>query len=497
MSKVGIDDIEAYVPRLYVDSKDFASWRNPGNPEELLSKMNNGIGISKMAIPDSNQDPATMAANAALRLIQRNNIKPEDIGRLYVATESAVDESKAMNSLVVGMLEQVYGEDSFEHAGGVEFKFACVSGSFAIQDNANWIRAGEHDGKSALVIATDVAKYDIGSPGELTQGAAATAFLIKEYPRLMAFDQKVVSTSVGNDYDFYRPFGKKTPIVEGNYSNMKYLMRVGKAYKGYKDNVIKTKTIEFDPTKEALFEHIEHFNPHIPYPKMANTIMSAIIIGELRGGFKADKSKALPAWKDLEKEIGDVPVPSAKTLISLLSSKDKARTLSDDKEYMKTVSSYRRKLSGLEIYNRTFSDKIASGLEISRIVGNGYTTSAYLGTLSTLEYENKKGTDLHSHRILFGSYGSGSEATVFSGVVQENYKDVVGRMNFEQSIGNRRRLTLEEYENLHEGRLDTNESILDYSGEFVLRSIGSKEDKMPKRTYKMVPKMESSIYQLG
>ena len=57
--------------------------------------------------------------------------------KIYVATESSLDESKAMNSFVIGMLEQIYGDCSFEHVGGIECKFACVSGSYALYDNAN------------------------------------------------------------------------------------------------------------------------------------------------------------------------------------------------------------------------------------------------------------------------------------------------------------------------------------------------------------------------
>ncbi len=53
-----------------------------------------------------------------------------------------------MNSFVIGMLEQVYGEDHLEHAGGIECKFACVSGSYALYDNTNWISAGENGDKS-------------------------------------------------------------------------------------------------------------------------------------------------------------------------------------------------------------------------------------------------------------------------------------------------------------------------------------------------------------
>ena len=168
--QVGIDDLSIYVPKLYVDYKDFAEARGIA-PQ----KLEHGIGIKKMALVDTNQDPACMAANACLKLMPRNHLHPQDVGRMYVATESALDESKAMNSFVIGMLEQVYGEGSFEHAGGIECKFACVSGSYALYDNTNWIRAEENNGKAAIVIVSDIAKYDIGSSGEYTQGAGAVA----------------------------------------------------------------------------------------------------------------------------------------------------------------------------------------------------------------------------------------------------------------------------------------------------------------------------------
>ena len=138
----GIDDIAIYIPRLYIDAIDFAKARGL-DPV----KLQKGLGVSQMAIVDANQDPACLAANACLKIMQKNKLSPEDIGRLYVSTESAFDESKAMNSYVIGMLEQVYGQGAFEHCGGIETKFACVSGSYALYDNANWIRAGEADGQ--------------------------------------------------------------------------------------------------------------------------------------------------------------------------------------------------------------------------------------------------------------------------------------------------------------------------------------------------------------
>jgi len=140
----GIDDIAIYIPQLYVEASDFARERGL-DPV----KLERGLGIGQMAIVDTNQDPAWLAANACLKIMQKNKLTPDQIGRLYVATESSFDESKAMNSYVIGMLEQVYGEETFGHCGGIECKFACVSGSYALYENTYWIRAGESEDKHA------------------------------------------------------------------------------------------------------------------------------------------------------------------------------------------------------------------------------------------------------------------------------------------------------------------------------------------------------------
>ncbi len=54
---VGIDDLAIYVPKLYIDYKDFAEARGI-DPH----KLEYGIGVKKMALVDTNQDRACMAA---------------------------------------------------------------------------------------------------------------------------------------------------------------------------------------------------------------------------------------------------------------------------------------------------------------------------------------------------------------------------------------------------------------------------------------------------
>ena len=457
----GIDDIAIYIPRLYIDATDFAEARGL-DPV----KLQKGLGVSQMAIVDANQDPACLAANACLKIMQRNKLSPEDIGRLYVSTESAFDESKAMNSYVIGMLEQVYGQGAFEHCGGIETKFACVSGSYALYDNANWIRADEADGKAALVVVSDIAKYDMGSSGEMTQGAGAVVMLLNDNPRLMVFDPKVTATSIKDEYDFYRPFGKETPIVHGQYSNLLYMIQVRKALDAYKKKAVSTGLIKIEPG-ETILDHMDYINMHLPYSNMGKKALAYMVRHEWR---------QLPRWKKILKEIGlDEPVPKDPrgTIESVLS----------DAEFMAKDHEFTKLFSKTPEFQEVYESKLASSLIASTMIGNLYTASLYLGFRSSLEYEYKKGIDLEGKRIGFGSYGSGASAMVFSGVIQPEYKEIVKDMNLESEIGNRKRLTWDEYEKLHENKLDIDEYMVHTKKEFVLVDVKTETESIGERRY--------------
>ena len=71
----GIDDIAIHFPRIFMDMKDFAQMRGAD-----YGKLNKGLGLSGMAIPDVHEDTATMGANAVSRLIDRNGLDPRRIG---------------------------------------------------------------------------------------------------------------------------------------------------------------------------------------------------------------------------------------------------------------------------------------------------------------------------------------------------------------------------------------------------------------------------------
>jgi len=436
-----------YIPRLFVDARDFAKARGM-DPD----KLQRGLGVSRMAIVDTNQDPACMAANACLRLVERNKIDPKDIGRLYVATESSLDESKAMNSYVIGMLEQIYGDGSLEHC--------------ELYDNSNWIRAGESEGKYAIVVVSDIAKYDLGSSGEYTQGAGAVAMLLNDNPRIMTFDPKVTSTSIKNEYDFYRPFGKETPIVHGQYSNLLYMIQVKKALMTYKEKALSTGLIKLKEN-ETILDYIDFVNMHLPYSNMGKKALAYLLRHEWR---------SLPRWKKIIDKMG-MPEPTPKdprgTIESVLA----------DEEFMQKDHEFTKRFTMVEEFQEVYDSKLASSLIASRMVGNLYTASLYMGFRSCLEFEFQKGTDLGGKRFGFGSYGSGSSAMVFSGVIMPTYKEMVKNMNLESEIGNRIKISLEEYEEIHENKRGLNEHILDSKKEFVLVEVENAPEMRGQRKY--------------
>jgi len=460
----GIDDISIYIPQLYVEASDFARERGL-DP----AKLERGLGIGQMAIVDTNQDPACLAANACLKIMQKNKLTPDQIGRLYVATESSFDESKAMNSYVIGMLEQVYGEETFGHCGGIECKFACVSGSYALYDNTNWIRAGEAEDKYALVVVSDIAKYDMGSSGEVTQGAGAVAMLLNDKPRLLTFDPKVTSTSIKNEYDFYRPFGKETPIVHGQYSNLLYLIQVKNALIDYKRKVKKTGLIKLKEG-ETILDHVDYLNMHLPYSNMGKKALAYLVRHEWR---------ALPRWEKIIEEIGmEEPIPKDPrgTIESVL----------EDAEFMTKDHQFTKLFTNTEKYVELYESKLASSLIASKMIGNLYTASLYLGFRSSLEFEYQKGVDLIGKRVGFCSYGSGASAMIFSGVIQPEYDQVVKDMNLEAELGPRTKLSLDEYEELHENKRTYEENIRSANKEFVIVDVKTSTESRGERHYAFV-----------
>ena len=102
MKKVGIHAASFYLPSIYVDIKDLAFKR-----DIEYDKLSKGLGLNKMSFPDCDEDSASFAANALIKLIESNNLDPKEIGRIYLGTESALDSSKPTISYALEIVEEI------------------------------------------------------------------------------------------------------------------------------------------------------------------------------------------------------------------------------------------------------------------------------------------------------------------------------------------------------------------------------------------------------
>lgn len=205
--KVGIDAIQFDIPKLYLPISTLANHRAI-EPDKLIK----GLGLQKMSFLDVNQDVITLGANAVFKLIEQENINLASIAKIYIGTESGVDNSKPVASYILNLIESKFGENSLQNCDVVDLTFACIGAVDALQTCVDYIRLNPT--KKAIVIATDNAKYDLNSTGEYTQGAGAIAMLISVNPKIIDFS-KETGVATSGVFDFFKP--KQTIRKRSNY----------------------------------------------------------------------------------------------------------------------------------------------------------------------------------------------------------------------------------------------------------------------------------------
>ncbi|MFM2369311.1 MAG: hypothetical protein RL619_1611 [Bacteroidota bacterium] len=435
--KTGIDSISFDVAKIHLPIKTLAKARNI-EPE----KLEKGLGLIKMTLPDTHQDTVVFAANALTKLIQENNLNLNEIARIYVGTESAIDSSKPISSFLVSLIEQKFGDNTLSECDVVDFTFACIGGIDALQNCIDFIKLNPT--KKAIVVTTDFAKYDLNSTGEYTQGAGALAMLITSNPRIIAFDNNW-ATSTKGVFDFFKPFRtlskeeitgnknneswfdnleaeieihKDQPVFDGQYSNQCYMERTKNAYFSLK---------KLKNTSETIYNSWESIIMHLPYAFQGRRMLSEI--------YALDASNKI---------------------------------ISGDED----ASEYQNKLKGIsksEEYQNFVNEKLMPAELASSLIGNLYTGSIFMGLLSTLVYfyDTKKG--ISNSKFGFLAYGSGSKSKVFEGTIQPNWETAITNINLFETLEQSFEIDFETYEKLH--KKEQKQSILLPKNEWILDRI--------------------------
>lgn len=376
--RVGIDALAVAVPRRYIDIEDLARARGV-DP----AKYTQGLGAREMAVAEPGEDTVSLAAEAARRALAAAKLDPSDIGLLVVGTETGVDHSKPVASFVQGLLELPHTMRVYDT------QHACYGGTAGLMTALDWIASGSANGKSALVICADIARYGVRTAGEPTQGAGAVAMIVGKNPAMLEIDVGISGASSMHVHDFWRPLGMREAQVDGHYSVQCYLDALAGAYRGWKQQAIERELVRGDG---LVSEKLARICYHVPFCKMAKKAHLHVR--------RCDLEDAKTPWDAATEEKAGVT---------------------------------------------SFKQQVEASLTACARVGNVYTGSLYLSLAGLLDAE---ASSLTGQRIGLFSYGSGCTSEFFSGVVGPRAAERVKAAPLAEVLAGRERITIEEYERI-------------------------------------------------
>lgn len=405
---IGIDDIELATSHHVVRLDDFAE-ANGTDP----NKFRLGLGQDEFSFPAPDEDVVTMAAAAAAPIIQRSGT--EGIRTMLFATESGIDQSKAAGMAVHSLL------DLPSQMRVVEVKEACYSATAALQAAVGIVTRSP--GQRVLVIASDMARYALDSPGEPTQGAGAVAMLVSADPKLLEIEPVSGLNSADVD-DFWRPNDSTTAIVDGALSVTAYLDALTGAW------------TDLAAQGGPAMAEIDRVLYHQPFTKMAK---------------KAQVHLAGLTGEDLDTEIvAGASGAGASGAGAVDAGTSDAGSTGPTAAHSATAGS-----ADSSAATGPRDTGLATSTLYNRRLGNSYTASLYAGLCSLLDHDE----DLAGKRIGLFSYGSGSVGEFFTARVVPGYEQHSRRRAVTDALDARVPLSIDAYRALHAAELSSAEDV--------------------------------------
>jgi len=318
-------------------------------------------------------------------LLSKYNIDTNSIGRLEVGTETLLDKSKSVKSVLM----QLFGDNT--NIEGVDTVNACYGGTNAVFNAVNWVESSGWDGRDAIVVAGDIALYAKGN-ARPTGGAGAVAMLIGPNAPVVV-EAGLRGSYMQHAYDFYKPdLTSEYPIVDGHFSVNCYTEALDACYKAYNKREVTLKSqanghingngvaVEEAVSKTPL-DRFDYMAFHAPTCKLVTKSYARLMYSD----YLANPDS--PAFADVPAELRDM---------------DYTKSLSD-KVVEKTF---------LGLTKKRFNERVTPSILAPTMCGNMYTASVYSGLVSLLS--NVESATLQGKRIGVFSYGSGLASSLFS-----------------------------------------------------------------------------------
>uniref|UniRef100_UPI00398E96AF hydroxymethylglutaryl-CoA synthase, cytoplasmic isoform X1 n=2 Tax=Pristiophorus japonicus TaxID=55135 RepID=UPI00398E96AF len=465
---VGIIAMEIYFPSQYVEQTELERFDGVD-----AGKYTVGLGQSRMGFCSDREDINSLCLTAVHRLLERNSLPYESIGRLEVGTETIIDKSKSVKTVLMQLFEES-GNTDIE---GIDTTNACYGGTAALFNSVNWVESSSWDGRYALVVAGDIAVYATGS-ARPTGGAGAIAMLVGPNAPL-GFERGLRGTHMQHAYDFYKPdMVSEYPVVDGKLSIQCYLSALDHCYMVYCNKYQAQRQKEGSDARFTL-QDFEHVVFHTPYCKLVQKSLARLLLNDFLHDPKPNMERGifsgLEAFRDVKLE-------------------DTYFDRDVEKAFLKASA-------------EIFKQKTQPSLMVSNQNGNMYTPSVY-GCLSSI-LGQRSAQQLAGQRIGLFSYGSGFAATLYSLRVTQDAtpgsaldKLVSSLADLQARLNSRKRVSPEDFANSMKLREETHH-LADHQPRDVVEDLFpgtwylTRVDDKHRRDYARRPILENRSFEAG
>ena len=181
----GIVGYGSYIPKYRIPATEIARvWGNDGN-----------VPIREKAVSGPDEDTLTIGLEAARNALARSRINPQDIGAVWVGSESHPYAVKPTSTIIAEAI------GATPNTQGADWQFACKAGTETIQAAIGFVAGGM--ARYALGIGADTAQGRPGDALEYTAASGGAAFVIGRAEESLAVFEATYSY-VTDTPDFWR-----------------------------------------------------------------------------------------------------------------------------------------------------------------------------------------------------------------------------------------------------------------------------------------------------
>ncbi|CAI6356516.1 unnamed protein product [Macrosiphum euphorbiae] len=379
---VGILALEIVVPYTYVNQTDLELHDGVSKGKYTI-----GLGQERMAFCSDREDVVSLCLTAVSLLMHRTRTSYSNIGRLEVGTETPVDKSKSIKSMLMRLF------DNCNNVEGVDSTNACYGGTAALFNSIAWLESSAWDGRLAIVVAADVATYARGG-ARPTGGAGAVAMLLGPNAPLV-LDRELRASHMADTYDFYKgDMGTNYPTVDGKVSIRCYFEALYNCYYLYRKRFLKKfadtnnseSNTQSNTSPKSVLQHFDAIVFHSPYGKLVRKAFTWLTLHDVQLDAKCYDNES--------------------NLLKYVNSDISVNMLSE--------------LGVIKDTEKLFKKLTAPTQKLPKNIGNMYTASIFGGLISYLL--SKPTNEMAGKRIAMFSFGSGMCSSFYSITIRPGAK---------------------------------------------------------------------------